>query len=46
MKQFLIPEALAQALLNYMAEQPYKQVFQLVIALQTLKEAPEPPKEA
>lgn len=40
MKQFIIQEPLAQAILNYLAERPYKEVFQLVMAMQVLKEVP------
>lgn len=38
MKQFVIQEQLAQAVLNYLATCPYANVFQLIQGLQTLQE--------
>lgn len=45
MKNFIISEQLAQAVLNYLAGQPYAQVFQMIQAIQGLQEAsfPVPP---
>lgn len=38
----LIPIPVAQAILNYLATQPYQQVHELIHALQALEPAPEP----
>ncbi len=38
MKQFVISQELAQGVLNYLATQPYAQVFQLIQGLQNLQE--------
>jgi hypothetical protein len=37
-KSFLLSEALAQAILDYLASRPYREVFKLVGALQSLPE--------
>jgi hypothetical protein len=34
----LIDKDFAQALLNYLADRPYKEVFQFIIGMQQLKE--------
>lgn len=41
MKNYIIREDLAQAVLNYLAGRPYQEVFPLVAGLQGLKEASE-----
>lgn len=38
MKQFVISEQLAQGVLNYLATQPYAQVFQMIEAIKSLQE--------
>jgi len=38
---YVISQELAQALLNYLAQRPYAEVFELVAALQALPEAEE-----
>lgn len=45
--KFEIEETLAQQVLNYLAEKPYKEVMMLVAELMKLKkiEEPEAPKE-
>ncbi len=43
---FKIEQNVAQAMLDYLATQPYKEVFQLVNALQSLEEIKEPVQEA
>lgn len=51
MRQFLITEQLAQNILNYLAEKPFKESAGLINSLQRLvpyeepKEQDEPPKE-
>jgi hypothetical protein len=43
MNLFLIEEQLAQSVLNYLAQRPYHEVFQLIAELQQIKPAtPEP----
>ncbi len=44
MKQFLITEALAQSILNYLADRPFKESALLIQNLQRLQPY-EPPKE-
>jgi hypothetical protein len=39
-KQFVIGEKLAQAILEYLASQPYREVFGLIAALQRVEELP------
>lgn len=46
MKQYLLPENIGQAVMNYLAQRPYAEVFHFVSALQALKEAPQPEEEA
>jgi hypothetical protein len=41
---YVIPRELAQATLNYLAAQPYREVFALVRAFESLEPAPEPPQ--
>mgnify|MGYP001594159846 CR=1 FL=1 len=38
MKEFKISEKIAQAILNYLVVQPFKDVFQLINELQKLEE--------
>jgi hypothetical protein len=38
----LLPQPVAQALVNYLQEQPFKHVHQLIGALMQLQPAPEP----
>jgi hypothetical protein len=45
MKEFIISEQLAQATLNYLAEQPYKEVMVLIADLMKLKPVEESKKE-
>jgi hypothetical protein len=40
---YVIPAALAQATLNYLASQPYREVFALVHAFEGLEPLPESP---
>ena len=37
MKQYIIDEALAQAIANYLSTRPYTEVFQLIPALMQIK---------
>lgn len=39
---YVIPRELAQATLNYLAAQPYREVFPLVQALEALEPLPDP----
>lgn len=41
MKSFIIEAPQAQQLLNYLAKQPYQEVFQLITILQGLEEKKE-----
>lgn len=43
---YVISQELAQALLNYLAQRPYAEVFELVAAVQALPEAEEALPEA
>ncbi len=43
MKKFLITEGLAQGILNYLAEKPFKESAGLINALQRLEPYEEPP---
>lgn len=45
-EQFLIDAQLAQAILDYLAQRPYREVHQLIALLQRLEVAPEPQKPA
>jgi hypothetical protein len=38
----LIPKSLAQAILNYLAERPWKEVYQAQQQLMALEKAPQP----
>jgi hypothetical protein len=38
-KVFLIPESLGNAIINYLAEKPFREVGQMIQALTELKEA-------
>jgi hypothetical protein len=40
-QQFLIDTQLAQVILDYLAQRPYHEVYQLIAALQRLAPAPE-----
>ena len=40
--QYLIPESLRVALINYLAQKPFAEVSQVIPALQRLQKAPEP----
>lgn len=40
MKQFVLPEDVAKALLSYLSMQPYRDVMQLIVALQQMQELP------
>ncbi len=40
--QYLIPESLRVALVNYLAQKPFAEVSQVIPALQRLQKAPEP----
>lgn len=42
---YIIPQALAQAILDYLAAHPYREVAVMVGALQQLQPAPEPKPE-
>jgi hypothetical protein len=42
---FVIPRELAQATLNYLAAQPYREVFPLVQAFESLEPLPAPSPE-
>ena len=44
-KQYLIDEDLANAILEYLAQQPYKEVYKFVPLLQHLDEAPTVPDQ-
>jgi len=37
MQNYVVPENVAQAIMNYLVQQPYKDVFQLVDALRAVK---------
>jgi len=45
MKKFIIDEELAQAILNYLANRPFIEVYKMVQALQNVKEHVEQVKE-
>lgn len=45
MKNYAIPESLANTILSYLAKRPYDEVFRMVAAMQELQEVPEPKKE-
>ena len=42
---YKIDEKLAQAILNYLAKQPYADVFEMIIALQNLEKTKRTKKE-
>lgn len=39
-KQYILPEQLGQAILNYLAKKPYEETHQLIQGLQQIKEMP------
>lgn len=41
-KQLVIPLATAEAVVNYLAQRPYVEVFQLIAAMQQLQPLPAP----
>ena len=45
-KQLVIPLATAEAVVNYLAQRPYVEVFQLIAAMQQLQPLPAPVDEA
>jgi len=45
MKQFILPENIRDALVNYLASRPYKEVADGVQALLALKEVAPPPAD-
>lgn len=45
MKNYQISEELADAILTYLAQQPYREVYQLIGRLQTLPETAEDSEE-
>lgn len=45
MEEFIIKKDLAQAILDYLATKPYREVFTLIANIQGLKKIPETPKE-
>lgn len=44
-KQLVIPLATAEAIINYLAQRPYVEVFQLIAAMQQLQPLPAPVAE-
>jgi hypothetical protein len=44
-KQLVIPLATAEAVVNYLAQRPYVEVFQLIAAMQQLQPLPVPVAE-
>lgn len=46
MSDLILPADLGQAMIDYLATRPYREVYQLVAALQQLTPANPPPKES